>query len=69
MQRWKKGPWLDVERAAAHLPDPVRDADTVARLELQRLEDEQIERALHQFRLPGHGSILPLFEFDIEFLY
>src|SRR5690606_10970510 len=37
---------IDLQRLARQLADPFRDAPAVERLELQRLEDERVERAL-----------------------
>ena len=51
MKRGKERPRLHDERAARDLLDPIGDADAVPRFELQGLQDEEIERPLHQFRL------------------
>ena len=41
------GPVIDLEFTARHLLDPPGDAEAMHRLETQRLEDEQIHRALN----------------------
>src|SRR4051812_32035421 len=56
VQRREEGAGLHHERAARDLLDAVRHAHSVARLELQGLEDQEVERALHEFRLLRHGG-------------
>jgi len=48
MQRWKERPWLDDERAACDLLNPTRDAKAVQVAGGERLENQQVERALKE---------------------
>ena len=46
LERGEQRPGVDLEDAARDLLDAPRDAEAVHRLQAQRLEDEQVERAL-----------------------
>src|SRR5688500_18654817 len=48
MERWVKRTFADLEDLARQLLDPPRDGVAVGRSPAQRLEDEQVERALQQ---------------------
>ncbi|MGE5837033.1 MAG: hypothetical protein ACM4AI_21340 [Acidobacteriota bacterium] len=49
---------LDVQNVARHLPDAPRDRPAVLWLELQRLEDQEVERALNE--VDGLDGLLPM---------
>src|SRR5439155_20376375 len=68
MKRGKERPRLHDERAARDLLDPIGDADAVPRLELQGLQDEEIERPLHQFRLALRHQAA-LYQISISHVY
>src|SRR5260370_22436457 len=46
VQRWVKRSLIDLEHVFGNLLDALRDAPAMHRLQFQRLEDQQIERAL-----------------------
>ena len=49
---------LDVQNVARHLPDAPRDRPAVLWLELQRLEDQEVERSLNE--VDGLDGLLPM---------
>ena len=49
---------LDVQNVARHLPDAPRDRPGVLWLELQRLEDQEVERSLNE--VDGLDGLLPM---------
>jgi hypothetical protein len=53
-----EGSLLDLQHVARHLPDAARDRPAVLRFELQRLEDQEIERALNE--VDGLDDLLPM---------
>ena len=67
MERWKERSWLHGKRAVRRLLDPLRDAEAMPRLELERPEDHQIQRSLQQFSPSRHST--PLSETDIDIRY
>jgi hypothetical protein len=57
-ERRIEGSLLDVQNVARHLPDAPRDRPAVLWLELQRLEDQEIERSLNE--VDGLDGLLPM---------
>jgi hypothetical protein len=60
-QRGKEGAGIDPEHAAADLLEPHADAEPVHRIERQGLQNQHVQRALHQIAglAVGHRSLLP----------
>jgi hypothetical protein len=51
-------PLLDAQDVVRHLLDATRDRPAVLRFELQRLEDEEVERSLNE--VDGLDGLLPM---------
>src|SRR5436190_2225218 len=62
LQRRQQRTGIDLEDAARHLLDATRDPEAVHRLEAERLEDEQVERALNDVgvRVAHAATLMPL---------
>src|SRR5581483_7970439 len=56
-QRWKERPRLHHDRAPRHLLDARRHADAVYRLELERPQNQKIERSLQNI----HSELLGIY--------
>jgi hypothetical protein len=58
MQRGVQRALLDAQDVLGELPDAARDGPAVQRLQGQRLQDQEVERSLHQ--IDGFQRALPM---------
>src|SRR5437016_1073486 len=58
MQRGIKGALIDLQNLFGNLTDALRDAPAVHGLQSYCLEDQQVQRALHQIGWLGHCALL-----------
>ena len=68
MERWKKRPGANHEHAPGNLFDPVGDADAVQGAQLERPQNEKIERSLKKVGLLGHVMMISALDIDCQYL-
>src|SRR5262249_52357800 len=68
MQRRKQRPGTDYENTLRHLLDPVRQPHAVQRAELERPENQEVQRSLEKFSGFRHAVMISTFDIDCQYV-